>query len=324
MIPVAVKMIDNPDVLEPTRALSGALAHHLLGQQAALEDLSCSPNVICATDFSTVTLKSYKTYVSTGVLLITVKEMARWMTGARADFRRKDRFTGERVSYKKVSDRTDHLERLSAFLECAGRIKGILITITVPTDPPYLFSNKSDLATNPNLAHLESWDTRAFESLVRTANLLMVCCTPFLRENQTLCWLCDNDELFANERHGDDTVGFVRSYLKGVVCRSANIGAITPSSVFLNNPLAAEDLLSVTDIVAGAMGDITAMSERELGSKMLEGWHRVPAGKTKSNKVVDWLSDESLPLVRLCLSLDPRNGLAKATYFGRTSTVGDP
>lgn len=316
MLSLPVRMLSHKVLSPMTEALSEALAVRLLNESDSLRRLQQSKHVLCATDFSRTTGPDGRSYVTTGLLLTTPEAYRTWITGPRDRFRSADSFGRQKISYKEIRARSDHEARLGSFLAAAGKLEGILLTISVHDIAGGVFTRRTDSQTHANLELFRDWPPHVFESLVRTANLLMASCAPVLTKGQTLCWICDDDEIFANDDIGRATLGFVEGFMEGVVCDGVTVASITPSSKYLIDSLKAEDILAISDVAAGAMGDLQVESDARYGFPPLEEWVGAPSRKVKSQLVTGWFADPGPQLVRIALALDSKENMAKTIFFG--------
>lgn len=291
--------------------LSKCFAEGLRDYFPLVNRLRSSQRIVVITDFSGPELQQSYT---TGILVADYNDLMHWYQTDLSAWRATEKVPGT-IGYKKITDTDERdLIRLNRFLQCASRLPGILVTVTVPKNPKRFFTKKGDCTANEHRILRGKLGDKTFESLRRFATFLSVVLKPIHRSDQHLLWLCDHDDIIADESICNTTQLHIAAQLGAVLGRPTLPGLVKPSDIV--NTMAAEDVLAVPDVAAGAIGEYLQASHIHYGHHGLDGGYGPPPNvKSKATEIAIWFGMKETQLVKLALSLDPAECLAMLHPF---------
>lgn len=242
------------------------------------------------------------------ILLASFDEVMRWHHGDRREWRASLEHDERKMKYSQIRPGLEQLTPLTNFLRTASSMEGLLLTLTIPNTPRFVFTNREDSRVHPDLTDYRHWKPKVFEQLVRFATFLGIGLSLITHPDQEVLWLSDNDDLIANENFRAQASRFVG-------CRiSASLGhAVTPHLApleLLTNRLAAEDVLSIPDVAAGGMGEYLERCATEFGSTA-NIWLPCPAAiQSKASEVACWFGLSDGKLLKRAFAYDAVRGMA--------------
>ena len=170
-----------------------------------------------------------------------------------------------------------------------------------------MFTRKGDCQSDELKSLRGRLKDAPFESLRRFATALAVVLKPIHQPAQELIWLCDHDDIIAN----DDLAVTSQKYLAGHLGATTGFNTlpalVRPSN--LNAGLArtaGEDILAIPDLAAGGIGEYLEASHRHFGRHGIDEELGAPPGaKSKATEIAVWFGFLDAPLAKVALSVDP-------------------
>jgi hypothetical protein len=223
----------------------------------------------------------------------------------RQDFRANILRSSRRISYKKLS--AAHKQRtLLPLLMAANTIPGLIVSILIDRRIGSLFMDSGKLPINhPDFAPYAHWKRGALEKLLRAVHFVSFFVSGLLRPGQNVVWISDEDEIAPNP----DRISQVTQLFRAVSSHylQFNMGSFRFGTTASDDgSRSLEDLLSIPDLVAGALSDSFTTMNKDLqlpDSKLyLFAPQNIPL---KARYIMDWFSDNLQPLRRAVYLLQP-------------------
>lgn len=291
-------------------ALSRCLADALDRRFPLVNRLRSSRRLHISTDFS---WSESKQFVTAGILVSDFDDLMAWNRSDLASWRSGDARTSDSIGYKKITDGDIRdLVRMNSFLRCADRLPGLLVTFTVPTGEKYVFTRKGDCESDELRTLRGRLKDSPFESLRRFATALSVVLKPIHHPDQDLIWLCDHDDIIANDEIALTTQRYLAGHIGATTGFNTLPALVKPSGL---NPgiarAAGEDVLAISDLAAGGIGEYLGASRRHFGRSGIDEALGVPPGvKLKATEITVWFGVLDSPLSKVALSVDPQTNQA--------------
>jgi hypothetical protein len=287
------------------RGFSNSIRDAEASHPGLLPDIRQGSTIFVASDYGGQT--SLAQYESLCFLLADLERCGHWER-LREELRRHFLPDGRRMSYKDLNDKRRR-RALLPFLNAANTIPGLLVTILIDKSIESLFKATGNLSMDePSLQQYSHWNSFVFEKLLRIIHFASFFLAGLSRPYQNVLWITDEDDIVPNEQR-----------LREAVNIFANV-----SSLYLKHKLGhfrwgttksdtgtrqLEDLVSVTDLVAGSLlEDLTSYRKEKIfpQSKLV-----VPPPenlKRKTREVTDWFADNTKSLRRLVYVIEPVEG----------------
>lgn len=241
-----------------------------------------------------------ETYQSLSFVLLHLPGNEEW-DKRRANFRTKYIQDGREISYKRMNGDTRMQKALMPFLDAVDSIHGMSITFQLNKQIRSVFvANGSDYLQK-RLPKLQIWKRGPFEKLFRVTSFLGFLIAGLSAPGQNILWLSDRDEIMANDEMlagankflGDISDGYLSHRLGSLHCRDERFDCGT---CFI------KDLVSIADLVAGALTDAANMNSEPITPKALE--------------ILKWFARKNQPFKRLVCVIDlPASGSLKELSF---------
>ncbi|HTV27746.1 MAG TPA: hypothetical protein VMF32_08195 [Xanthobacteraceae bacterium] len=225
-----------------------------------------------------------------------------WL-GAQRHFRQEIFRSARRMSFKGLND-IQRRNALIPFLRMAFRIEGCLILFAISKAGGSLFGGASDLEEENAL--LSPWKPAVQERLLRIVHLSAFTLSGLSAPNQDLLWIIDQDDIASNVTQLTQlTEVFARVFsnyashgLRHVRCGTT---ASDDGSLYL------EDLASIADLTAGALGEICTGFINQSRFPVRGIVAPFPKGMTwKSRLISSWMAYGMTPLRRLTCIIELR------------------
>jgi hypothetical protein len=220
------------------------------------------------------------------------------------------------MSFKNMNDSV-RAKALHEFLESANMIRGLLVVFAIHKNSGSLFGSGDKI--NPKALDFEPLRTLSApiaEKLMRVVSLLALLIAGFTAPGQDVLWVTDEDAIAANAsrvRHLTDALARVSSHLLDHDLRHLRVATAKQDK---GDP-SLEDLLAISDIAAGGLSDAT--SSMFLHGAPPKGFEfpMSIAVSPKARRVLDWFSDNTQPLKRMCILIDetPDTRKMRATHL---------
>jgi hypothetical protein len=190
-------------------------------------------------------------------------------------------------------------------LDAVNELPGLSITFVIRNSVQSLFTEKGRLdCSSLDFESLQNLSSPLAEKFLRVTHLLSLIVAALSGPGQDLLWVTDEDAIAANEtrvRQLVDTFARVSSHCLHHDLRHLRVATGKQD----NGDLSLEDLLSIPDIVAGALS--AAIEE-------MFGKHGTPPSgmflpppehiSDKTRRVMDWFADTTQPLRRVTVMID--------------------
>jgi hypothetical protein len=267
-----------------------------------LPDLRQGPIIFVGSDYSG--RHNLSCYESLSFLFADLSQCAYWET-LRAQLRQKYLPDGRRMSYKNLND-TKRSAALYAFLNAANSIHGLLAVILINKSIKSLFKKEGYLDFGePELKDYGHWSVEVFEKVLRIVHLVSFFLAGLSKPYQDVLWITDEDEIMPNEKRLREVVKIFGNicghYLKHDMGH-LKIGT-TKSDTGKRD---IEDLVSVTDLAAGALCEVLTKYRRMGIAINTELIIPPPQEITlKTQKIMNWFADKNQPLKRLVYAIEP-------------------
>jgi hypothetical protein len=254
---------------------------------------------------------SYEVY---SILVADMRALGEWelhRSATRDQLLRDNR----RMSYKGLKDRLK-AQALTPFLQGADTLHGLCVAIAVRRSIPTLFDGDlSDI--NPQVAGALQWKHRVFERALRIAHLVSFLVAGLAQENQDVFWFTDEDDVVANDSiHTLYTTLWANILSHYLIYPARHVRLGTSRNDDGSNQI--EDLLSIPDLVAGAVSELlTCLSEPLSAGIILP---MPPKVSPKALRVGHWLTRASESLKKTILVIDS-DELSRELTVSRISFV---
>jgi hypothetical protein len=268
-----------------------------------LEDLHASPTLIVTSDYSGHQKGSvFEIYA----LLVTGSQSWDAWESARLELRRAFKIGRRRISFKGLNDaRKRHV--LPCFLNAADHLSGVCVALAVQRNIQSLFRKEGALDLNsPELSQYAHYNPSVFERLLRVVHFVSFFLAGLSRPGQDVLWFTDQDAIAANDRGvvklteiWANVFGhYLQHDLRHIKCGTTRCD---------NGTLQIEDLASVPDLAAGALGELLnryATAGGTPGSRLVAP---APAGLSrKSTEICTWLAYGGARLNRLVFLIEQK------------------
>lgn len=183
-----------------------------------------------------------------------------------------------RIKFSRLNPK-QHLSRhLKSILSVANSLHGWCVTVAIHSSIRNLVTDEHTLAHWNRITPLHgNWRTRQFENVLRIVHFLALILADVIGESESVEWVCDEDEIFATDSRCNDVATLLRLSL-GSYAPSARARIVIGTSSIDTGHRGVEDLLSIADLSAGAVGEW--LESRTTGSPLT---HR-------SNVICNWLA----------------------------------
>jgi hypothetical protein len=254
-------------------------------------------------------------YYTIAFLLADIAECATWQS-TRASIRSNRRLGRRRMAFKNINDSV-RARALHEFLDSANMIPGLLIVFAIHKRSGSLFGSGGKMdPTALEYEPLRVLSAPIAEKLMRVISLLGFLIAGFSAPGQDVLWATDEDAIAANAhrvRHLVDALALITSNLLDHDLRHLRVATAKQDK----GDLSLEDLLAIPDIAAGSLSD--ALSNMFLHGAPPAGleFPRSSAVSPKGRQVLNWFSDNSQPLKRMCVLIDqtPDTHKIRATHI---------
>ena len=200
---------------------------------------------------------------------------------------------GRRMAFKRLNDNMRR-RALEPFLDAAGWIDGLVLSLAFEKGfRPFLGPMEGHETWRSHLGLEEHWPAKKLDRLLISTNLVAMLIGGLGGEGQDICWISDQDALFANDAYSQDVLRAMGAISTLYVQHEPGELWIGTTAIDPGDRVE-EDLASVADLVAAALGEIISKEAHERGDRL---W--VPGDLSwKSTEIGYWLSG-SFPKLRV-------------------------
>lgn len=275
-----------------------------------LPDLQSGQTIWISSDYSGDHKKA--SFKSISFLFADLESCYTW-EGLRKKIREKHLPDERRMSFKRLGDKFRD-EALLPFLSAADTIPGLSVTILIDKRIKSFFTGPGSIdMTHPELTEMQHWKPEVLEKLLRILHFAAFFLSGLSRPGQDVLWVTDDDSIAPNdERVAEVTHLFgniVSHYLEHDL-RHLKFGTASKTD---DGSKAIEDLISVPDLIAGALVQIASIMKLQgcfPGSQISIALPENALRKTKN--IMRWFSDKSQHLKRAVYVIEP-SGEGKVT-----------
>lgn len=242
---------------------------------------------------------SFETY---SMLFTGTRGWDEWET-TRLQLRRIYKVGNRRISFKGLSDSRKR-DMLPSFLNAADQLPGLCVVLAVDRKIQSLFHKDKPIdLSSPELTSYSHYRDRIFERLLRIVHFVSFFVAGLSRQNQDVLWFTDQDAIAANDARVVELCGiwsnvlgnYLKHDLRHIKCGTTQCD---------DGSLQIEDLASVPDLAAGALG---ALLNQYAAKGIMPSRVLIPAPSElppKSAHICKWLAYKEASLNRLILMID--------------------
>jgi hypothetical protein len=301
------RSLENPEL-----GLMNGFNDRLLQLQAAnpqvLPNLQQTQTLLIASDYGGE--HDTALYQSLSFLIADALSIVPW-EARRSQIRKRWLSDGRRMAFKSLRD-VQRLEALPYFLDAANTLNGLSITLLIDKRIVSLFAESGPMDRSSLAAQqFAAWKDASFEKLMRVVHFLCFFIGGLSRPGQDILWATDHDEIVANKQRKDDLMRIIGSVAAQYIPHK--LGVLlgdTPNDKEENRRV--EDLLSIPDLVAGALAELLTAQNHE------PRWRTnllLPPPETlspKTNVIMSWfsLNQARVKLKKLAIKVEPAQGPA--------------
>lgn len=275
--------------------VSNIIAAELWKNPLLVPDISKDKTLFVFSDYSRVH-GEYKTYT----FLLIGRSGADYFNGIRKIVRKDFNLKNRRMSYKGLNDKIK-LKALPAFLSCAEKMDGLLITFAVDTRIKYMFAEQF-IEACPELIEFKK---NTLEDMLRVLHFGgQAIMTPF-SSGQNIVWFTDSDAIVSNEKHKQFFGRLAETMLRQVFMPKEDINQIVFGiSEIDDGSLEIEDFLAIPDLVAGALCEtldrLNQANLRVTSKRILNK----PKLQAKTDIICEWIGKTICPLKKFGVVFD--------------------
>lgn len=171
---------------------------------------------------------------------------------------------GRRMSYKGLSDR-QRAKALVPFLSAAEYIHGLCFVVIINKAIRHLCLNADDYDKMRTVAELRArWKDKELEEALRLTHFVGCLIGGLSHPNQNICWISDEDSLFANKVRSKDLARLLSSFSSHYTKYPLGELGIGTTAIDEGDRID-EDFASVADLVAGAIAETTTRLSETCG-----------------------------------------------------------
>jgi hypothetical protein len=263
----------------------------------SLPDLRTGPVILVASDYGGQ--HNTARYESLSFLFANLEECGDWnhqREALRSEFLPDRR----RMSYKNLND-NKRKEALFPFLLAANVIPGLSVTFLINKSINSLFTNQGKLQV-PELSH---WSNASVEKLLRVLHFISMFIEGLSAPNQHLFWFSDQDNIVPNSTkltEVNQLLAHISSHYLTHDMGDLRCGTTECD----DDSRVIEDLVSVPDLIAGALTDVlNTNSELQTNPTVVGRIRSLENLSLKTRMILAWFKDRSQPLKRIVCVFDP-------------------
>lgn len=246
-------------------------------------------------------------------LFFDVESNQAWLR-AQPAFRAQHKLGKRRMGFKSLNDGFRR-KALVPFLKQAELIEGILVVFAVSSGKSSLFE-----ISNEGADLLNFWKPHVQEKLMRVLHLSALFCSALSVPNQDLMWFIDEDAIAANDKllleltniFARVSSNYLPHELRNLSCGSSKSD---------NGDLQIEDIISISDLAAGALAEIaTRMNAEQLFPRKGIITPLTSSLTWKSRLIGSWLAAPGIKLKRNLFFLEILGKGSRLSHLGFRQT----
>jgi hypothetical protein len=191
-------------------------------------------------------------------------------------------------------------------------VPGFLFTIAIEKQIKNLINPFSQNPEDEIIKTLESeglggWKGKIAEKVLRISHIVSYLIALLCHENHKVLWQTDDDAIIPNKEQGDKLAQIVASLIPMYMHK--NLKGFGYATTFKDrNEMVFHDLLSATDLAAGAIAEAVNNSKMFKNKSNSDSSNIVEFKKTKNKHVImDWISSDGISLRKLNMAIT-KNG----------------
>jgi hypothetical protein len=242
------------------------------------------------------------------LLIVNLTNSHKWEYSRRL-IREKFLFDGRRISFKGLHDRRQ-INILEPFLLAADNLDGICVNIAFAKNRAVHYINKGIMSsfskTSPFIA---KWSHKTLNRMFKIVHLVSIFIAGFCKAHQNICWISDQDDIFANQGRAYDVTRLLSAFTTMYV--KFELGKLGVGLTSLDEEDRwVEDLASVPDLAAGALSEYITATRKMCGPRIFCGLELPsPQGITaKTELIISWIMDNSRMLKKLVILFEDAGG----------------
>jgi hypothetical protein len=263
------------------------------------------PVVYIASDYSGDTRSQYEVI---SVLYLDQQLSQSWNERRRA-IRERFLSDGRRVSFKDLEDGQCR-RALDPLLRAADDITGVSLTVAMRKSIKFLCADDTVLGQLPGSTNLQRvWPAKQFERMLRVIHIVALLVGGLSRPRQSIRWISDEDQIFANDQFSRDTAGVLSQMTKCYVRDPLGDLALGTTGLDDGSRLL-EDIAAIPDFAAGAVAEITNTFCSMAGGRIPPGIHLPLLGQLseKSSLLGSWLANDESNLRKVLVVFERASG----------------
>ena len=207
------------------------------------------------------------------------------------------------ISYKKISPSSLLAPQLQRYLCIADSLNGWCVTVGMHRSLKSLVSNKESRRWWMKNASLEEkWNTPQFENMLRIVHFLSVLLAEVIGDCDSIEWVSDEDEIFANEKRCRDVTRVLRLTL-GSYAPDAKARIVVGTTEIDTGNLGVEDLCAIPDLACGAVAEF--MKSRETATPLSDKAITIGKWLAASSPTLQKCSVRFGPISSIQMSVEP-------------------
>jgi hypothetical protein len=264
------------------------------------------PTIYIVTDFSGYHPASKYEVIS--LLIVDLTNSLQWEYSRRR-IREKLLVNGRRISFKGLHDKRQ-LNILEPFLIAADNIEGICVNIAFAKNRTIHYINKEIMSSiSQNSPFIGKWSYKTLNRMFKIVHLVSIFIAGFCKPHQNICWISDQDDIFANQDRAQDVTRLLSAFTTMFV--KFELGKLAVGLTSLDEEDRwVEDLASIPDLAAGALSEYITATRNICGARIFCGLE-LPSPKgitSKTELIISWIMDNSRMLKKLVILFEDAGG----------------
>lgn len=241
-------------------------------------------------------------YLATSFVVVDLFNSHEWET-KRRNIRQTLLPNNRRMSFKGLND-SHRRNALIPFLDAANYIDGLLINFILNKKVKGLVTYEGVFDKWKSRLGLKwKWSEKQFKKMVETAHFAAILIGALGKDEQEICWISDQDEIFANPIKSQD-VATMLSGLGNIYIQHSPGKLGVGTSEIDPGDRAEEDFVAIADLAAGALVDFVNNCSKNPNWNTNNKMIITENNKVKSDHITSWLSKTDLRLKKVNIVFD--------------------
>lgn len=231
---------------------------------------------------------------------VDAHSLPEWERGRRA-WRNSWLPDGRRLAYKSLAGDDLKLKSLPGFLSLADHLHGLLVVVAVHKQITALTSENGPLfPVRDQHGMMSRWKKHTLEKATRILHFVNFFLAGVTHPDQEVFWITDVDEVVANDERRVEFCRFADVFSDAYLPHKIRIRIATTAQD--DGTRLAEDSVSLSDLAAGALGEVLTNHHRAGGPTQFV---EIEGLSEKADAILDWYIDQESSLGRLTIALTP-------------------